>query len=123
MVHTPMLISVVVPSFNQAAFIGDALSSITSQTHQPIETIVVDGGSTDGAVDVIRRVESLLAHWESAPDRGQTDALIKGFARTTGDIQCWLNSDDRFTAGALAEFAAFFDANPHVDVVFGDSEW
>ncbi len=116
-------ISVVVPSFNQAGFIADALESIQRQSYPRVETIVIDGGSTDGTVDVIRSYEPSLTAWVSEPDRGQTDALIKGFARSTGDIQCWLNSDDLLMPGTLTEVVSFFEQHPRVDVVFGDAEW
>jgi glycosyltransferase involved in cell wall biosynthesis len=119
----PLSISVVIPSFNQAAFIADALSSVLHQQHPSVETIVIDGGSTDGSVDIIRQFEAGLTHWVSEPDQGQTDALIKGFALSSGDIQCWLNSDDLFTADTFAAVARGFADNPDVDVIFGDSEW
>jgi glycosyltransferase involved in cell wall biosynthesis len=83
----------------------------------------MDGGSSDGSVDIIQRVAGRLAYWTSQPDRGQTDALIKGFARATGEIFCWLNSDDLLEPGALQDVAAFFRSHAHARAVYGDATW
>jgi glycosyltransferase involved in cell wall biosynthesis len=101
-----MRISAVVPSFNQAAFIGLTLESLLGQGDPDLEIIVVDGGSTDGSVDIIRRYADRLAWWVSESDKGQSHALNKGFARASGEWLCWLNSDDMLLAGALATVRA-----------------
>lgn len=116
-------ISVVVPSFNQVAFIDQTLRSIIDQNYPNLELIVIDGGSTDGSVDVIRKYESHIIYWVSAPDGGQTRGLIKGFEKATGDIMCWLNSDDLFDADTLHDVADFMERNPNADAVYGDALW
>jgi glycosyltransferase involved in cell wall biosynthesis len=116
-------ISVVTPSFNQAQFIEKTIHSVLDQNYPNLEFIIMDGGSTDGSADIIRRYEDKLAYWVSQPDDGQTDALIKGFARSTGDIQCWLCSDDLFEPYTLHEVADFFMKNPQAEAVYGDSYW
>lgn len=94
-------ITVVTPSFNQAQFLETTMLSVLGQCYENLEYIVMDGGSNDGSVEIIRRHESKLAHWTSGPDGGQAAALNNAFARATGDIFCWLNSDDFFIPGAL----------------------
>lgn len=99
------------------------MESIHGQNYPDLEHIVIDGGSSDESVAVIKSYEGQLAYWISEPDSGQTDALIKGFARAHGEIQCWLNSDDLFEPGTLAEVGAYFARNPEVEFVYGNSIW
>src|SRR5690349_7302447 len=106
------LVSVVVPSFNQAEFLGEALESVLAQTYPRLEVLVVDGGSTDGSPDVIRAFEDRLAWWVSEPDRGQADALNKGFARASGELLTWLSSDDTLLPGAVERLAESFEGDP-----------
>jgi glycosyltransferase involved in cell wall biosynthesis len=120
-------LSIVTPSFNQGAFIGEALASVAQQNYVDVEHLVIDGGSSDRTVDILRdhtqkqQVERL--HWISEPDTGQSNALNKGFARATGDVVGWLNSDDRYRQGCFEYVARIFEENPDVDVVYGDYTW
>jgi len=111
-------ISIVTPSFNQAKFLDATLQSILKQGYPNLEIIVVDGGSTDGSLEIIHRYEDQLTHWESERDRGQSHALNKGFARATGSILTWLNSDDQLAPGALFIVADAF-ARHSPDVLAG----
>ena len=123
----PPSFSIVTPSFNQAAFLQDALFSVTKQRADEVEHWVIDGGSTDGTVDLLRRHSDFRTgkklQWISEPDRGQSDALNKGFSRATGDIVGWLNSDDRYRDGCFERVAKVFEQEPDVDIVYGDYTW
>ena len=112
--------SLVTPVRNQVAFIGQTIESVIGQNFSPLEYIAIDGGSTDGTFELIQRYRNHLSHFESQDDDGQSDALNKGFLRATGDILGWLNGDDILLPGALEYVARFFEANPNVDVVYGD---
>lgn len=109
-----MRISLVTPSYNQVQFLEPAMRSVIGQ-NQDIEYIVVDGGSTDGSVSVIEKLEDHLAWWVSEPDRGQYDALNKGFNRSTGDVMGWLNSDDLHTHWCLSIVDEIFSTLPEVE--------
>ena len=107
-------ISIVTPSFNQARFLPDTIQCVLGQNYPALEYVVVDGGSTDGSADVIRRHASDLSYWCSEKDAGQYDAINKGFARTTGDVMAWLNSDDLYTPWALRTVGEIFRQLPEV---------
>ncbi len=112
-------ISIVTPSFKQAGFIERTLLSVLDQGYPNLEYYVQDGGSEDGTAEVLKRHEDRLAGWQSRPDRGQAQAINRAFAKTTGDIMGYLNSDDILVPGSLAYVAEYFERHPEVDVVYG----
>jgi glycosyltransferase involved in cell wall biosynthesis len=113
-----MSISVVTPSFNMAPYLEDTIASVIGNLRPGDEYFVIDGGSTDGSVDIIRRYERSLTGWVSESDAGYADALAKGFARATGDILCWINASDMYLSGALD--AARRGMASDLDMIFGD---
>lgn len=113
-------ISIIIPSFNQAQYLEQTILSIINQNIENIEIIVMDGGSTDGSVDIIKKYSDKLAYWVSEPDRGQSHAINKGFARAKGDIIAWLNSDDLYLPNTLSTVLERFKSNPDVDLIYGD---
>ncbi|MFU2207977.1 glycosyltransferase [Solidesulfovibrio sp. C21] len=119
--HLPK-VSIVTPSFNQAAFLPETLASVAGQQGVAVEHIVLDGGSTDETPEILRQWEGKLAYWRSAPDAGQTAALAEGFAMATGEVMGWLNSDDiLWDDGALAAVAEAFAHHPEAVMVTGDT--
>ncbi len=115
-------ISIVTPTFNQGRYIEETIRSILLQGYPNLEYLVIDAGSTDGAVDIIRKYEKYLTYWVSEPDRGQSDAINKGFARCTGALMNWINSDDILLAGALAAIADAALARPDCGAYCGASD-
>lgn len=114
-------IAVVTPSFNQGKYIRRTIESVLAQRVQNLEYIVIDGGSTDETVDVLRSFGSKL-RWISEPDSGTADAINKGFQSVKGEILGWLNSDDLYYDGALETVQEFLEKNPDVDVVYGNAD-
>lgn len=113
-------VSVVMPSYNQGRFIERSILSVLNQGYPNLEFIIVDGGSQDETLEILKKYESRLAWWVSERDNGQSDALNKGFSRASGDIFAWLNSDDLLMPGAIARAIEAFSSAPTASVVFGD---
>jgi hypothetical protein len=110
-----------VPSFNQARFLSEALDSILAQDYRDVEVLVIDGGSTDGSLEILRAYGDGIRYW-SGRDRGQADAVNRGFGRASGEILGWLNSDDRYVAGAIGKAVAALQTRPEAAMVYGDGE-
>src|SRR5436190_573079 len=102
-------LSIVTPSLNQGAFIERTIRSVLDQGYPNLEYVIVDGGSTDETVEIIRRYEDQLAWWVSEPDQGQTDAINKGIERTSGEIVAYINSDDYYLPGAFERAVEAFE--------------
>ena len=112
-------ISIVTPSYNQAKYLTQTIESILKQNYPNLEYIIVDGGSTDGSVDIIRQYESHLAYWVSERDSGQSEAINKGLYRATGVLFNWINSDDVLFPNALWRIAEVYREHPDADLVVG----
>jgi len=117
------LVSIITTSYQQGDFLEETIQSVLSQTYPNIEYIIVDGGSSDGSVEIIQKYADRLAWWVSERDRGQTDAINKGFARAKGEILAWLCSDDLYKPETVAEAVSFLQKNPDVAMVYGDANY
>ncbi len=119
----PPTISIVTPSFNQAEFLEQTIESVLGQNYPSLEYVVQDGGSEDGSREILERYSDRLHHWESAPDgdhpRSQASNVNRGFARTSGEVMAYLNSDDLLLPGALHYVARYLQSHPEVDAVYG----
>jgi glycosyltransferase involved in cell wall biosynthesis len=116
-------ITVVTPSFNQGKFLEETIQSVLNQNYPNLEYFIVDGGSTDNSVDIIKKYAEKLDWWVSEPDTGQSNALNKGLLRATGEILNWINSDDLFFPDALTNIAKSFITHPEADIFVGDHAW
>jgi glycosyltransferase involved in cell wall biosynthesis len=113
---------IVTPSYNQDRFVGETIASVLNQPGVNVQYVVQDGGSTDTSVEVIRQHSDRITQWESTRDRGQADAISRGFAKIAGsaaDLMGWLNSDDVYLPGTLAFVADYFVRHPNVDAIYG----
>jgi glycosyltransferase involved in cell wall biosynthesis len=114
------LISIITPSYNQAGFLEACIQSVLTQDYTHIEYLIVDGGSQDGSVEIIRRYQDRITWWVSEKDKGQADAFNKGLNKATGKYIGWLNSDDLYMDNAVAQAIDFLEANPELAFVFGN---
>lgn len=113
-------VTIVTPSYNQAEFLEETIRSVLLQDYPNLEYIVIDGGSNDGSVDIIRKYENWITYWVSEPDKGQADAINKGFEQASGEFLGWINSDDYLYPGAITKMSAELEKNPNVSLVYGD---
>jgi len=112
-------VSIVTPSYNQGAFLEATIRSVLLQGYPNLEYAVIDGGSSDESVDIIRKYEPWLAYWISEPDNGQSAAINRGYARASGEVLAWINSDDIYESEAVPLIAAHFSGNPGCMLVYG----
>ena len=113
-------ISIVMPSYNKVKFIERSILSILNQDYPNTELIIIDGGSDDGTIDIIKKYDHKISFWISEKDQGQSDALNKGFKHCSGEIYGWLNSDDLYLPNAFKNAIYFFQRNVKKKIVFGD---
>lgn len=116
-------ISIVTPSYNQGQFIERTILSVLSQGYPNLEYFVIDGGSTDGSLEIIKNYHQQITYWESVPDRGQAHAINKGWRRAAGDIIAWINSDDYYLPGAFEKIASAYQKNPNAIGFIGICEF
>lgn len=117
----PLKISIVTPSFNQGRFLEETILSVLNQKYANLEYIIIDGGSDDETVEIIRRYEDRLAFWVSEKDRGQVHAINKGIEQATGDIFAFINSDDVYLPGTFSAVAEYFEEYPESEWICGDT--
>lgn len=116
-------VSIVTPSYNQAQFIEETIRSVLLQGYPNLEYIIIDGGSTDESVEIIRKYQVWLAYWISEKDAGQSDGINKGLRRATGEIWAWMNSDDWYEPSAVPDAVNYLNAHPDAGIVYGDCNW
>ncbi len=115
-----MKVSIITPSFNQSRYLEQSIRSVLEQGYPALEYFVIDGGSTDSSVDIIRRYENKLSGWVSEQDQGQADAINKGIQASSGEIVAWLNSDDIYQPGTIQKAVEAFQQHPEAGLVYGN---
>lgn len=113
-------VSIITPSYNQAKYLEQTIQSVLNQNYAALEYILIDGGSDDGSLEIIKKYQDKFAYWISEKDGGQAEAINKGFARATGEVVAWLNSDDYYLPDAVSSAAKVFAENPEVVFVYGN---
>jgi glycosyltransferase involved in cell wall biosynthesis len=113
-------ITIITPSYNQAEFLERTILSILNQSYPNLEYIIIDGGSTDESIEIIKKYEKYLSYWVSERDKGQAEAINKGFKMATGDLVAWQNSDDTYLSGALEKVVKAYTEHPEHDIFFGN---
>lgn len=117
-----MKVSIITPSYNQGQFLEETILSVLNQTYKNIEYLIIDGGSEDNSVEVIKKYGENITYWVSEPDKGQADAINKGLRLAKGDLVCWINSDDILYPDFISERVRQFNENPQADMIYGDVE-
>jgi glycosyltransferase involved in cell wall biosynthesis len=115
-----LLVSIITPSYNQGQYLEATIQSVLGQAYKNIEYIVIDGGSTDNSIEVIKKYDKSISHWISEKDSGQADALNKGFAQAKGDFICWVNSDDLLYSHFISDRMKQFSDHPDISMIYGD---
>ncbi len=121
-INCSICVSIITPSYNQGKYLEQTIQSVLNQTYSNIEYLIVDGGSTDNSVDIIKKYEENISYWVSKPDNGQADAINKGFKLAKGKLVCWVNSDDILYPDYVTDRVQQFKENPNVDMIYGDIE-
>jgi glycosyltransferase involved in cell wall biosynthesis len=117
----PTKLSIITPSYNQGQFLEETILSVLNQKYPNLEYIIIDGGSKDNSVEIIKRYEDRLTYWVSEPDRGQVHAINKGLAKATGEIFAFINSDDLYLPGVFSEVLAYFQEHTDCEWLCGDT--
>ena len=117
------LISIITVVYNGEKYLEQTINSVINQTYKNIEYIIIDGGSTDGTLDIIKQYEQHIAYWISEPDKGQSDALNKGIKKANGQVLGWLNADDYLLPNALKKFIHFYNNNNNYDFYYANYQW
>jgi len=116
-------ISIITPSFNQDKFIESTIQSVLNQNYPNIEYIIIDGGSSDNTINILKKYNNQLHYWVSEPDNGQSHAINKGFAIASGEIIAWINSDDIYFPGTFKKVNEIFNNTPKMDVLYSNGTW